>query len=86
MAFWGFPAAEMLPTSLLFNIIAAGYATWVLQRRAILDWKMIARLAAPSLATAFAGGLLVLTDVTYAIVTGLLLIIGCDLDGGHAEG
>jgi uncharacterized protein len=72
MAFWGFPAAAMRPTALLLNIIAAGYATWLLQRRAILDWKMIARLAVPSLATAFAGGLLVLTDVAYGIVTGLL--------------
>ncbi|MFZ0021893.1 MAG: sulfite exporter TauE/SafE family protein, partial [Acetobacteraceae bacterium] len=79
MAFGGFPAAEMRPTALLLNIIAAGYATWLLQRRAILDWKMIARLAAPSLATAFAGGLLVLTDVTYAIVTGLLLIVAAIL-------
>ena len=79
MAVWGFPAAEMRPTALLLNIIAAGYATWLLQRRAILDWKMIARLAVPSLATAFAGGLLVLTDVAYAIVTGLLLIVAAIL-------
>src|SRR4051812_24566629 len=66
-AFWGFPAAEMRPTALLLNIVAAGYATWLLQRRAILDWKMLARLGVPSLATAFAGGLLVLTEATYAI-------------------
>ena len=75
MAFGGFPAAEMRPTALLLNIIAAGYATWLLQRRAILDWKMLAMLVVPSLATAFGGGLLVLTDVAYAIVTGLLLIV-----------
>ena len=79
MAFWGFPAVEMRPTALLLNIIAAGYATWLLQRRAILDWKMLALLGVPSLATAFAGGLLVLTDVAYAIVTGLLLIVAAVL-------
>jgi uncharacterized protein len=65
----------MRPTALLLNIVAAGYATWLLQRRAILDWRMLARLGVPSLATAFAGGLLVLTEVAYAIVAGLLLIV-----------
>ncbi len=75
MAFWGFPAAEMRPTALLLNIVAAGYATCLLQRRAIIDWKMLARLGVPSLAIAFVGGLLVLTEVAYAIVTGLLLIV-----------
>ena len=79
MAFGGFPAAEMRPTALLLNIIAAGYATWLLQRRAILDWKMLAKLVVPSLATAFSGGLLVLTDVAYAFVTGLLLILAAIL-------
>jgi uncharacterized membrane protein YfcA len=79
MAFWGFAAAEMRPTALLLNIVAAGYATWLLQRRAILDWKILTRLGVPSLATAFAGGLLVLTEGAYAIVTGLLLIVAAVL-------
>ena len=79
MAFWGFLVAETRPTALLLNIVAAGYAPWLLQRRAILDWKMSARLGVPSLATAFAGGLLVLTEAAYAFVTALLLIVAAVL-------
>jgi uncharacterized membrane protein YfcA len=69
----------MRPTALLLNIIAAGYATWLLQRRKVIDWKRLALLAVPSLATAFAGGLLVLTDVAYGMITGSLLIMAAVL-------
>jgi len=74
MALWGFPAAEMRPTALFLNIIAAGYATWLLQRRGTLNWKALAPLTVPSVITAFAGGLLVLSGTAYSIATGLLLI------------
>jgi uncharacterized protein len=60
MALWGFPAAEMRPTALLLNIIAAGYATWLLQQRAALDWKALGPLTLPSVVAAFAGGLVVI--------------------------
>jgi uncharacterized membrane protein YfcA len=79
MAFWDFPTAEMRPTALLLNIIAAGFATWLLQRRAVIDWKMLALLAVPSSATALAGGLLVLADIAYARITGSLLIVAAVL-------
>jgi uncharacterized protein len=79
MALWGFPAAEMRPTALLLNIIAAGYGTWLLQQRSALDWKALAPLTLPSVATAFVGGLLVLTGAVYSIATGLLLIAAAAL-------
>jgi uncharacterized protein len=60
MAFASFPAAEMRPTALLLNIVAAGYATWRLHRRAAIDRTMLLPLTVPSLVTAFLGGLLVI--------------------------
>jgi uncharacterized membrane protein YfcA len=74
MAFAAFPATEMRATALLLNIVAAGYATWRLHRRAVIDRKMLWPLTVPSLLTAFLGGLLVLGGPTYFILTGLLLV------------
>jgi uncharacterized membrane protein YfcA len=74
MALWGFPAAEMRPTALLLNIVAASYATWLLQRRRMLDWGALAPFMVPSLVTAFIGGLLVLAGAAYSVVTGSLLV------------
>ena len=79
MAFAAFPAAEMRGTALLLNIVAAGYATWQLHRRAADDPKMLFPLIAPSLFTAFAGGLLVLDQRIYFTLTGLLLIAAATL-------
>jgi uncharacterized membrane protein YfcA len=74
MAFAEFPAAEMRGTALMLNIVAAGYATWRLHRRAAIDLKMLLPLTVPSLVTAFLGGLLVLDGHVYFILTGVLLI------------
>jgi uncharacterized membrane protein YfcA len=74
LAFGRFPPAEMRPTALLLNIVAAGYATWRLQQRGILDWKALAPFLVPSAATAFAGGILILAGAAYSIVTGVVLI------------
>jgi uncharacterized membrane protein YfcA len=74
MAFAEFPAAEMRPTALMLNIVAAGYATWRLHRRAAIDLKTLVPLTVPSLVTAFLGGLLVLAGHIYFVLTGLLLI------------
>jgi uncharacterized membrane protein YfcA len=74
MAFAAFPATEMRPTALLLNIVAAGYATWRLYRRAALDHMLLLQVTAPSLVTAFIGGLLVLGAQVYFVLTGLLLI------------
>nr|WP_294565096.1 sulfite exporter TauE/SafE family protein [uncultured Rhodopila sp.] len=74
MAFAEFPAAEMRPTALLLNIVAAGYSTWRLHKRVAIDLKMLFPLTVPSLVTAFLGGLLVLGGHIYFILTGVLLI------------
>lgn len=79
MAFAAFPAAEMRATALLLNIVAAGYATWRLHRRAAVERKLLLPLTAPSLVTAFLGGLFVLGGHTYFAVTGLLLIAAAAL-------
>jgi uncharacterized protein len=74
MAVAGFPAAEMRPTALLLNIVAAGYATWRLSQRDATDWRLLLPLTVPSLATAFLGGLVALDGAFYFILTGLLLV------------
>ncbi len=74
MAFAAFPAAEMRPTALLLNVVAAGYATWQLHRNGALDQKALWPLTLPSMAAAFVGGLLVLNGREYFELTGLLLI------------
>lgn len=79
MAFAAFPAIEMRATALLLNIVAAGYATWRLHRRAAIDRKMLMPLTVPSLVTAFPGGLLVLAGQVYFILTGLLLVAAAAL-------
>ena len=79
MAFAAFPATEMRATALLLNIVAAGYATWQLHRRAAIDRHMLLSLALPSLLAAFLGGLLVLDSRAYFHLTGLLLIAAAAL-------
>jgi uncharacterized membrane protein YfcA len=54
---------------------AAGYATWRLHRSGAIEWRLLARVTAPSLATAFLGGLLVLEGRSYFVLTGLLLVL-----------
>lgn len=79
MAFATFPAIEMRATALLLNIVAAGYVTWQLHRRAAIDRKMLLPLTAPSVVAAFLGGLVVLGGHTYFVLTGLLLVAGAAL-------
>jgi uncharacterized protein len=74
MAFAAFPAAEMRPTALLLNVVAAGYATSQLHQNGALDQKALWPLTLPSMAAAFVGGLLVLNGREYFELTGLLLI------------
>jgi uncharacterized membrane protein YfcA len=74
MAFSAFPAIEMRATALLLNIVAAGYATWQLHRRATIDRKMLLPLMVPSVVAAFLGGLVVLGGHAYFVLTGLLLV------------
>lgn len=79
MAFAAFPATEMRPTALLLNIVAAGYATWGLHRRAAIDRRLLLYVTAPSLVTAFVGGMLVLDGHVYFTLTSLLLIAAATL-------
>jgi uncharacterized membrane protein YfcA len=73
MAFAAFPAIEMRATALLLNIVAAGYATWRLHRRGVIERMMLLPMTIPSLVTAFVGALIVLGRA-YFILTGLLLV------------
>jgi uncharacterized membrane protein YfcA len=79
MALALFPAAEMRATALLLNIVAAGYATWRLHQNAAVEWRLVAKVTAPSLVTAFVGGLLVVEGRAYFVLTGLLLILAAGL-------
>ena len=79
MAFAGFPPAEMRPTALLLNIVAAGYSTWQLYRRDLVDWALLLPVTVPSLLAAFLGGLLVLHGSVYFVMTGVLLIAAAGL-------
>ena len=74
MAFAGFAPGEMRPLALLLNVVAAGYATWHLSRRAAIDWAALRLLLPPSLITAFIGGLIALQVHIYFLLTGTLLI------------
>jgi uncharacterized protein len=79
MAFAGFPAAEMRPTALLLNIVAASYATWTLHRKGLIDWQLFIRLIVASLPAAFLGGLVVLEGRLYFVLTGSLLLLAAAL-------
>jgi len=79
MAFAAFPAAEMRPTALLLNVVAASYATWSLHQNAAIDRKTLLLVTIPSMVAAFGGGLLVLGGQVYFALTGLLLVIAAAL-------
>jgi hypothetical protein len=74
MGLAAFPAAQMRPTALLLNVVAAGYATWRLRTSGALNHRTFAPLAIPSVAAAFVGGLLVLDERVYSVLTGSLLL------------
>src|SRR5215475_8561334 len=74
MAFASFPTAEMRPTALLLNVIAAAYASWHLERGKHIPWRTLTPLLFASLPTAFIGGSVVLGDRVYHLITGLVLI------------
>jgi len=74
MTFASFPTAEMRPTALFLNVIAASYATWQLHRRGAIDWCLLRQVVPASLLTAFIGGLIVLEGRIYFTLVGVLLI------------
>jgi hypothetical protein len=79
MAFAIFPVAEMRPTALLLNVVAAGYARWRLHRNGALDQRALLPLTLPSMAAAFLGGLIVLGEGVYFVLTGVLLVAAAGL-------
>jgi uncharacterized membrane protein YfcA len=79
MALAGFPAEAMRPTALLLNVVAAGYATFLLAWRGVVDWRLLGRFLATALPAAFAGGLVVLEGRLYFVLTGLMLLAAAGL-------
>ena len=79
MALAASPAAEIRPTALLLNVIAAIYATWRLHQNGAIERRTLLLLTIPSMVAAFGGGLLVLTGQVYFALTGLLLVIAAAL-------
>jgi uncharacterized protein len=75
MAFADFSSGEIRPTALALNIVAAGYATWQLQQRAAIDWRMVRLLAIPSLPLAYIGGRIALKGSVYFVLTGAALLV-----------
>ena len=75
MAFAAFPPSEMRPTALALNIVAAGYSTWVFNRKRVVDWSKLKPLLLSSLPGAFIGGLIVLDEHLYKATTGVVLLL-----------
>jgi uncharacterized membrane protein YfcA len=74
MAFAAFPSAEIRPTALALNIVAATYSTWVFNREKVVDWRRLRPLLLSSLPTALAGGFIVLDEHVYKTTTGVVLL------------
>jgi uncharacterized protein len=75
MAFAGFPSAEMRPTALALNIVAAAYSTWVFGRNKVVNWSKLKLLLMSSLPTALVGGFIVLDERIYKTATGVVLCL-----------
>jgi hypothetical protein len=75
MAFAAFPPAEMRPTALALNIVAAAYSTWVFNRNNVVNWSKLKPLLLSSLPTALVGGFIVLDERVYKTTTGLVLLL-----------
>jgi uncharacterized membrane protein YfcA len=75
MAFAAFPAAEMRPTALALNIVAASYSTWVFNNKKVVDWGKLRPLLLSSLPTALIGGFIVLDEGVYKTTTGAVLVL-----------
>ena len=75
MAFAAFPPAEMRPTALALNIVAATYSTCVFNREKVVDWRKLRPLLLSSLPTALVGGFIVLDERVYKATTGVVLLL-----------
>lgn len=79
MAVTGMPAAELRPTALILNIVAAGYATWRLGTAKAIDWRLLACVGLPALPASFLGGLIVLESGVYFALTGCVLLFSATM-------
>lgn len=79
MAVIGVPAAELRPTALLLNIVAAGYASWRLHATSSIDWRLLLQVGLPSLPASFLGGLIALDSGLYYALTGGLLLFAAGM-------
>ncbi len=68
------PPETMRPTSLALNVLAAGYASWRLNRARAIEWRLLGTLVIASLPCALLGGLIVLPGRTYLTLAGVLLL------------
>jgi uncharacterized membrane protein YfcA len=75
MAFAAFPPAEMRPTALALNVVAATYSTWVFSRNKVVDWRKLRLLLLSSIPAALVGGLIVLDERVYKTTTGAVLLL-----------
>jgi hypothetical protein len=75
MALFAFPPEMIRSTSLILNVVAAGYASWRLHRAGAIDWRMLWPILVASLPMAFIGGLLILPPQTFRSVVGVVLIV-----------
>lgn len=74
MAVMGLPAAELRPTALILNIVAAGYATWRLSAARVIDWRSLMCVGLPALPLSFLGGMVALDSGVYFTLTGGILL------------
>jgi uncharacterized membrane protein YfcA len=74
MAVMGLPAAELRPTALTLNVVAAGYATWRLNAAQVIDWRLLACVGLPALPLSFLGGMIALDSGVYFMLTGCVLL------------
>jgi uncharacterized membrane protein YfcA len=69
----------MRPTALLLNVVAATYSTWVFSRSNLVDWTKLKPLLVASLPIALVGGLIILDEHVYKVVTGLVLVLAATI-------
>jgi len=74
MGLVGISAAVMRPTALALNIIVAVITTYKYYRAGSLSWRLFLPLAITSIPFAFLGGRIVLPEVYYKPLVGLILV------------
>jgi len=75
MALVGVPPSTMKPTALAMNILVASLVTVRFARAGLVDWRMLASFAVPSVPLAFIGGAMVLPGSVYKPLAGVVLLV-----------